>query len=55
MHAAASPVDLLKLMDLARHINRTRFRKTVLQPMIEADRLEPTIPISRVAASSNTA
>jgi len=31
-------------MALAEHTNRTRFRKTVLQPLIDAGLLEPTLP-----------
>jgi len=44
MQAATAPGDLLTLMALAEHTNRTRFRKTVLQPLIDAGLLEPTIP-----------
>jgi len=44
MQASNSPVGLLTLMDLAQQTNRTRFRRNVLQPLIEADLLEPTIP-----------
>ena len=39
-----SPVEMLKLMAVARHTNRTRFRKTILQPLIEANIIERTIP-----------
>lgn len=44
MKAATSPVDMLTLMSLAGHTNRTRFRKTILQPMIDANLMELTIP-----------
>lgn len=44
MQASTSPADLLMLMDLAQQTNRTRFRRTGPQPLIEADLLEPTIP-----------
>jgi ATP-dependent DNA helicase RecG len=35
---------MLELMAMARHTNRTRFRKTILQPLIEGEIIEPTIP-----------
>ncbi|MBL7211148.1 MAG: ATP-binding protein [Desulfobacteraceae bacterium] len=44
MQASTSPVDMLTLMALAGHTNRTRFRKTILQPLIDADLMELTIP-----------
>lgn len=44
MRAASSPVDLLTLMRLAGHTNRTRFKNAVLQPLIEADFIGMTIP-----------
>ena len=44
MRALTSPVDMLTLMALAGHTNRTRFRKTVLQPLIDTDLMELTIP-----------
>ncbi|MEI7902679.1 MAG: ATP-binding protein, partial [bacterium] len=44
LRAAASPVEMLKLMALARHTNRTRFRRTILQPLIEQGIIEPTVP-----------
>lgn len=44
MQASTSPVDMLTLMALAGYTNRTRFRKTVLQPLIDADLMELTIP-----------
>jgi len=44
IQAAESPADLLKLMALTQHTNRTRFRRTVIRPLIDADLLEPTIP-----------
>ena len=44
MQTLTSPKDMLTLMALAGHTNRTRFRKTVLQPLIDADLIELTIP-----------
>lgn len=44
LHAATESADLLSLMKTAEHTNRSRFRKNVLQPMIDAGLLEPTIP-----------
>ena len=44
MQASTSPVDMLTLMALAGHTNRTRFRKTILQPLIDADLMALTIP-----------
>ncbi|MBI9082792.1 MAG: putative DNA binding domain-containing protein [Desulfobacterales bacterium] len=44
MQALTSPKDMLTLMALAGHTNRTRFRKTVLQPLIDANLVELTIP-----------
>lgn len=44
MQASTSPVDMLTLMALAGHTNRTRFRKAILQPLIDADLMELTIP-----------
>jgi ATP-dependent DNA helicase RecG len=44
MQAATAPADLLSLMALAQHTNRTRFRRTVLQQLINADLLELTVP-----------
>ena len=44
LQALTLPKDMLTLMDLAGHTNRTRFRKTVLQPLIEATLVELTIP-----------
>lgn len=44
MRAASSPVDLLTLMRLADYTNRTRFKNVILQPLIEANLIEMTIP-----------
>ena len=44
LSAMLSPVEMLELMAMARHTNRTRFRKTILQPLIEGEIIEPTIP-----------
>ena len=44
MRAASSTVDLLTLMRLADHTNRTRFKNAVLQPLIEAGLIEMSIP-----------
>jgi ATP-dependent DNA helicase RecG len=44
LHAAETPNDILSLMREAGHTNRTRFRNTVLTPLIEAELLAPTIP-----------
>lgn len=42
--ATVSPLGIRELMIIAGHTNRTRFRTTILQPLIEADLIEPTIP-----------
>jgi len=42
--AAESPADLQMLMEQAKHTNRTRFRNTIIRPLIESGLLEPTIP-----------
>jgi ATP-dependent DNA helicase RecG len=44
LHSASDPTSLLTLMALAEHTNRTRFRKTVLQPLMDAGLLEATLP-----------
>jgi len=44
MQASDSPVGLLRLMSLAEQTNRSRFRKTILKPLIDANLLAPTIP-----------
>ena len=44
MQALISPVDMLTIMALAGHTNRTRFRKTILRPLIDANLMELTIP-----------
>jgi len=44
LHEADGTADIVTLMMRAEHTNRTRFRKTILLPLIEASLLEPTIP-----------
>ena len=44
LHATESSADLQTLMKEAGHTNRTRFRNAVLQPLIEAGLIAPTIP-----------
>ena len=44
LHEANGTADIATLMRRAEHTNRTRFRKTILLPLIEASLLEPTIP-----------
>jgi len=42
--AARDPATIDDLMKITEHTNRTRFRKTVLRPLLDADVLTMTIP-----------
>jgi ATP-dependent DNA helicase RecG len=44
LRATTSPVDIVSMMNLAGHTNRTRFRKKILQPLMDAKLIEHTIP-----------
>lgn len=44
LDAAQSPVSIQPLMELARHANRSRFRKKILTPLLNAKWLCMTIP-----------
>ncbi len=44
LEIAGDPVPIDILMKVAEHTNRTRFRKNILRPLMDADLLEMTIP-----------